>query len=472
MELDAFIEAITERVVQYLRETEQQGKVTKHSPPASLSRTTDLQLPLEGNGMDSVLDDVDAYLRSCVKTNRAEFMNPLWGGVSPVALAGEIITALTNTSMYTYELAPLATLIEQTLLKRMGEIAGYPESAGTLTTGGSNGNMLGLLCARQVMVPSSTQTGINGQSMVAFVSSEAHYSVLMSANVIGIGHQNLIKVACDENGRMIPSSLQDEIDRSRRDGFLPFCVISTAGTTVRGAFDPIREIADVAHAEGLWHHVDAAWGGSALFSAKYRSLMDGIELADSMCWDAHKMMGIPLICSAFLIKDKDVLSRVCSHGDAAHYLFHEDARDYDLGRYSLQCGRRNDALKLWLAWRECGDSGWATMVENYMDLSAYLERLVEQHDELEMMSTREWTNVCFQYVPKSSVDDLNELNIEVRNRLLRNGNYMVSRSNIGEQVVIRAVIANPKITQSTLHSMVEEIVTHGREIVRGLPELN
>ena len=78
---------------------------------------------------------------------------------------------------------------------------------------------------------------------------------------------------------------------------------------MRGAFDPIREIADVAHAEGLWHHVDAAWGGSALFSAKYRSLMDGIELADSMCWDAHKMMGIPLICSAFLIKDKDVLSR-------------------------------------------------------------------------------------------------------------------------------------------------------------------
>ena len=127
---------------------------------------------------------------------------------------------------------------------------------------------------------------------------------------------------------------------------------------------------------------------------------------------------------------------------------------------------------MWLAWRECGDSGWATMVENYMDLSAYLERLVEQHDELEMMSTREWTNVCFRYVPKSSVDDLSELNIEVRNRLLRNGNYMVSRSNIGEQVVIRAVIANPKITQSTLHSMVEEIVTHGREIVRGLPELN
>ena len=470
MELDEFIEAITQRVVDYLKAADEPGKVSTFAQHSSLSRTSDLKLPLEGNGLDAVLDDVDAYLRSCVKTNRPEFMNPLWGGVSPVSLAAEIITALTNTSMYTYELAPLATIIEQTVLTRMGEIIGFPESGGTLTTGGSNGNMLGMLCARQVMVPSSTQTGINGQTMVAFVSSEAHYSVLMSANVIGIGHQNLIKVACDEHGRMIPSSLKDEITRSRREGYQPFCIISTAGTTVRGAFDPIREIADIAHEEGLWHHVDAAWGGSALFSTKHRSLMEGIELADSICWDAHKMMGVSLICSAFIVKNSDVLARVCSHGEVAHYLFHEDSREYDLGRYSLQCARRNDALKLWLAWRECGDAGWASMVDRYMDLGDYLENLVSQHNELEMLSSRQWTNVCFRYVPEIPYEDLNTLNTKIRDRLLRNENFMVSRSNIGPNVVIRAVIANPRITESTLKSMVEEIVIHGKEIVRGLPE--
>jgi glutamate/tyrosine decarboxylase-like PLP-dependent enzyme len=213
MELESFIGAIADRIIEYLHASDEPGKVSNPVPHTSLAKTSDLKLPLEGNGMDAVLDDIDAYLLSCVKTNRPEFMNPLWGGINTAALAGEIISTLTNTSMYTYELAPLATLIEQTLVQRMGELVGFLDGAGTLTTGGSNGNMLGMLCARQVMVPTSTQTGIDGRSLVAYVSSEAHYSVLMAANVIGIGHQNVIKVACDSNGCMQPEALQDEINR-------------------------------------------------------------------------------------------------------------------------------------------------------------------------------------------------------------------------------------------------------------------
>lgn len=472
MKLDEFISAIADRMVDYLESGKSPGKVASPLPFASLARTSDVQLPLSGNGMGSVLDDIDAYLLACVKTNRAEFMNPLWGGINTVGLAGEIIAALTNTSMYTYELAPMATLIEQTLLKRMGELVGFTDGAGTLTTGGSNGNMLGMLCAREIMVPNSTRTGMNGTNMVAYVSQEAHYSVLMSANVIGIGHQNLVKVACDDDGRMRPDALKDEVDRSRRNGDIPFCVVSTAGTTVRGAFDPIREIGDVAHAEGLWHHVDAAWGGSALFSATHRSLMDGVEFADSVCWDAHKMMGLPLICSAFLVKNSDVLSSVCSHGDVAHYLFHEESRDVDLGRYSLQCGRRNDALKLWLAWRECGDEGWAQLVERYQDLAGYLVEKVESSSHLRMMSSRMWTNVCFRFAPDDYDGDLNELNSELRSRLMRNGNFMVSRSNIGNDVILRSVITNPEITTTTLDNLVEEILAIGDDVIRGIPALN
>ena len=469
MELEAFIGAVADRIVHYLEAADSPGKVSEGLPHASLAKISDLKLPLEGNGSDAVLDDIDAYLLSCVKTNRPEFMNPLWGGINTAALVGEIISTLTNTSMYTYELAPLATLIEQAIIQRMSEIVGFHGGVGTLTTGGSNGNMLGMLCARQVIVPNSTQTGIDGRSLVAYVSSEAHYSVLMAANVIGIGHQNVIKVACDEDGCMQPESLREEIERTRREGRTPFCVISTAATTVRGAFDPIREIGDVAHAEGIWHHVDAAWGGSSQFSSKHRELMAGVEFADSVCWDAHKMMGIPLICSAFLVKDADVLARVCSHGNVAHYLFHEESRNIDAGRYSLQCGRRNDALKLWLAWRECGDAGWAAQVDRYMDLAGHLETLVIEHPDMEMMSSRMWTNVCFRLTPNNYSGDLNELNSEVRKRLMSNGNYMVSRSNIGDDVIFRAVIANPKITNESLGRLVEEIGQLCDDVVKGLP---
>jgi glutamate/tyrosine decarboxylase-like PLP-dependent enzyme len=181
------------------------------------------------------------------------------------------------------------------------------------------------------------------------------------------------------------------------------------------------------------------------------------------------MMGIPLICSAFLVKDSEVLARVCAHGNVAHYLFHEESRNIDAGRYSLQCGRRNDALKLWLAWRECGDAGWAAQVERYMELASHLESLVLAHPHLEMMSTRMWTNVCFRLNPDGFEGDLNDLNSEVRKRVMHNGNFMVSRSNIGDDVIFRAVIANPKISSNSLERLVEEISLLNEEVVRGLP---
>ena len=467
-ELTQFLDGLTQRIELYINSADNTDhKTVDYLSPSSRGQSTDLSLPLEGNGSQSILDDIDEFLRQCVRTNRPEFMNPLWGGLNVAGFAGEVIAALTNQSMYTYELSPIATLIEQAIVERMMEIVGYAEGFGTLTTGGSNGNMMGMLCARQASDPMSSITGFDGSKYVAFVSSEAHYSVLMSANVVGIGYQNLVKVACDSRGRMKPESLVEEIVRARTNGQIPFCIIATSGTTVRGAFDPLKEIANIAHDNNIWLHVDAAWGGSSLFSKRFRKLMDGVELADSICWDAHKMMGMPLICSVFLTKSKDTLRAVCAHGDAAHYLFHEDTKDIDLGRYSLQCGRRNDSLKLWIAWREIGDAGWAKMVERYCDLSDYLEALVAESEHLTMMSERRWTNVCFRF--ESENLDLNELNTEIRNRLMREGVHLVSRSNIGEDVVIRAVVANPLIDESVLESLVSAVERHGQEIIREIP---
>ena len=467
-ELTQFLDELVSRIQTYVDSSERSDeKAVEFLNARSRMKSTDLVLPLEGRGSQSILDDIDNFLRQCVKTNRPEFMNPLWGGLNIAGFAGEVIAALTNQSMYTYELSPIATLIEKAIIERMMEIVGYSEGFGTLTTGGSNGNMLGMLCARQAINPMSTLTGFDGSKYVAFVSSEAHYSALMSANVIGIGHQNLIKVSCDTKGRMKPESLIEEISRAVANDQVPFCIIATSGTTVRGAFDPLKEIARIAHDNNIWLHVDAAWGGSCLFSKHHRVLMDGIELADSMCWDAHKMMGLPLICSVFLTKNKPVLRAVCTHGDAAHYLFHDDTKDVDLGRYSLQCGRRNDSLKLWIAWREIGDAGWAKMVERYCELSDHLEDLVNESENLIMMSERRWANICFRY--EASEVDLNELNTEIRNRMMREGVHLVSRSNIGDDVVIRAVVANPLIDEAVLHSLIVCIERHGQEIINQIP---
>ncbi len=445
-------------------------KIVEFIPQSSLRKITDLNLPLEGLGLENTIQDIDQFLRYSVNTNSPGFMNPLWGGFNLSAFAGEVIATLSNNSMYTFELSPLATLIEQALIGRMCEIVGFTDGNGTLTTGGSNGNMIGMMCARHQVDPLGQQRGYDGEKLVCFVSEESHYSVLMAANVLGIGFDNVIKVPCDGDGRMRCEKLEEEIERSRINNQIPFCVIATSGTTVRGAFDSLKEIAEICSDQNLWLHVDAAWGGSCLFSAKYRSLMDGIELADSVCWDAHKMMGAPLVCSTFLIKRPEILRKICSHGNVAHYLFLGDAEDVDLGRTSLQCGRRNDALKLFLAWRERGDAGWARMVERYVGLADYLQSKVESSESLEMVSSRVWSNVCIRFTSEGI--DHNEINSQLRERLVKSGNFMISQSKIGNQIILRPVIANPLITEETIDDLINEIVRTGEEILRGIPFSN
>ena len=426
-----------------------------------------MSLPLEGLGLDNTLDDIDRFLKHSVKTNQPGFMNPLWGGFNIAAFAGEVIATLSNNSMYTYELSPMASLIEQALIKRMCEMVGFSDGNGTLTTGGSNGNMIGMMCARYMIDPLGQQRGFDSKNLVCFVSEESHYSVLMAANVLGIGFDNVVKVSCDLDGRMRIDKLEEEVQRSRINGQTPFCVIATSGTTVRGAFDPLKEIAELCSNQKLWLHVDAAWGGSCLFSNKLRKLMDGVELADSVCWDAHKMMGLPLVCSAFLIKQPEILRKICSHGNFAHYLFLGDAEDVDLGRISLQCGRRNDALKLFLAWREKGDAGWARLVENYVELADYFQSKIENHSSLEMMSSRVWSNVCIRYTANGI--EHNVLNKELRDRLVKSGKFMISQSKIRENIILRPVIANSSVGKKTIDELIDEITRIGDDIVRGIP---
>ena len=459
-----FLESVLGEVLAHL-EPPKDGRIRHDRTPSSLRKTSDLNLPLVGAGLDRVLDDIRTYLQVAVRTDQPGFMNPLWGGLTPEGLAGELVTAATNTSMYTYEIAPLASLIETAVLDRMRQHLRMPSGAGTLTTGGSSGNLMGVLCARQAALPASGHDGFDGRSWCMFVSKEAHYSVAMAANVLGLGRANLIKVDTDGNGRMDPVALDHAINRERDLGRTPLCVVATSGTTVRGAFDPIHGIADVCEEHGVWLHVDAAWGGACLFSATHRHLMDGVERADSVCWDAHKMMGLPLVCSAFIVQREDVLRAACAHGNEAHYLFHDDAEQQDLGRLSLQCGRRNDALKLFLAWRSRGDAGWGALVDRYMSLANHLADRVSREPSLELVGTPEWTNVCFRHVP-DGVPHLGETidahNAALRAALLEEGRFMVSRSDLDERVVLRSVIANPAVEEATLDALVDAVLRLAR----------
>ena len=291
-------------VIQHLEENSaSETPVVNYHNPELLRAKLDLSMPEEGVSVDEFLSLLETYLTYSVRTGHKQFFNQLFSGFSLPGFLSDIFTSLTNTSMATYELAPLATLIEQELIQEINSLIGFNDGEGSFVTGGSNANLIAMLCARNKAFPKIKNQGIQSNNLTVFISDQAHYSFLKAANLLGIGQDNVIKVETDSYGRMIPQKLDTAI-QDLESGKKPFFVGATAGTTVIGAFDPFIDIYESVRKHNLWLHIDGSWGGAVLLSNKYKHLLTGSELADSFSWDFHKTMGLPLICSALLVKCK------------------------------------------------------------------------------------------------------------------------------------------------------------------------
>ncbi|MEE8604915.1 MAG: aspartate aminotransferase family protein [Candidatus Aminicenantaceae bacterium] len=433
-------------------------KVAHHLPPEKLRSQIDLTLPENGCSLDELYKTIEQYLTFSVRTGHRQFFNQLWSGFTLPGLLGELFASLANTSMYTYEVAPVATLMEKELMKKLGGICGFENPEGLFVTGGSNGNLQAMMIARNRTLPHVKSEGYsNAAELIAFVSEEAHYSFEKNANVLGLGSTNLRKIKTDDTGRMIPEELAIAIDESLQKGKQPFFVGATAGTTVKGAFDPLEDIAPIAKQHDLWFHVDGALGGTVILSPRHRHLLQGLDKADSFAWNAHKLMGLPLMCSILLVREKGHLWKTNSVS-GTDYIFHDEAYGaHDLGPKSLQCGRKVDALKLWLSWKYYGDLGYAERVDRFFELAAFAEDIVNQTPSLELMAPRSSVNVCFRYVPNTS-EDINEFNLRLREELARKGKALVNFARLGEDVAIRLVIANHELSREDVSAFFDALI--------------
>lgn len=439
--------------------------VTNLLDPEELRSRLDLTLPEGGCSLDDLYRVIDEYLEHAVRTGHPQYFNQLWSGFTLPGFLGEVITGLTNTSMYTYEVAPVATLMEMELVQRMGRLAGFEDPEGLFLTGGSNGNLQAMMIARNRALPEVKHAGFTRDArLAAFVSQEAHYSFEKAANILGLGMERVIQVETDEAGRMLPEDLEQKIEDSRAAGLRPFFVGATAGTTVKGAYDPCERIVPLARRHGLWFHVDGSLGGTALLSPRHRHLLDGLEQADSFVWNAHKLMGLPLICSVFLVREKGRLL-ASNSVDGADYIFHDDGHGAsDLGPLSLQCGRRADALKLWLSWKYYGDTGYAERVDRFFDLAEYAEEIVRDTGELELMAPRSSVTVCFRY-RTPGIEDLNAFNLRLRRELARSGRSLVNYGFLGEDMAIRLVIANHDLTREDVELFFRNVLSAAESLL-------
>lgn len=440
-------------------------QITPAQRPETLLEQIDFSLAEEGSSEEEMQQLVQQYLQHSVKTSHPRYFNQLWGGFHQYGFVGDVVSSAANTSMYTHEVAPVATLIEKTLIRKMGQLAGFEHPGGQFTTGGSNGNLMAMLMARHRAQSHAKEQGLSERKpLVAFCSAESHYSFAKAASIIGIGSDQLWKVPVDNAGKMEAEALRSLIQQAHDEGKQPFFVAATAGTTVRGAFDPLLDIAQIAQERGLWFHVDAAWGGAVLLSKRYRQLMKGVELADSLVWDAHKMMGLSLICSALITREQGVMAETFST-TGTEYLFHDELEE-DLGPQTMHCGRRNDVLKLWLCWKKYGDQGWEERITHFMHLAEAAEQLISHTEHLELVCPREFANVCFRYVPIGSEIDLDAFTVELRERLLRSGHSMVNYAELDGKKVIRLVLCNQSTELQHVQEFFEEVIRVGREMER------
>ncbi len=452
-ELEQLLEATTALARELIAAEDERADPALRDPAALASRLA-LSLSADGLPADAVLSRLGEVLRATPSSSSWRFVNQLFGGREPVATAAELLAAVPNVSMYTFKAAGAQILVERELLGHMAACTGFAEAEGCFTPGGSIANLVALLLARNAALPEWRDHGADGAKGVVYTSEEGHYSIRKNAGIVGIGRHNVRAVPAGADGRMDVGALARFLAEDRARGLRPVLVNATAGTTVRGAFDPIRAIAAVAREHGAWLHVDGALGGSLVLCPARRDLVDGVELADSFAWNPHKMMGVPLQCSVLLVSHRGALTR--SLDETADYLFQAHDDDLNPGHRSIQCGRRNDALKLWAAWLRLGDRGWDERIRRQLDLARRAAAKIAADPELELLEPPPSINVCFEVRGRAS-DALCDL-------LDRQGRLKIGHGLARGRRALRLVCVNPDLDDADLDAILGEIKAAAREL--------
>lgn len=394
---------------------------------------------------------------------------------APVPLAGlfDAVGSVTNQVMAIYEMGPWATAVELAMIAELGEAIGWAPGSfgGSVTHGGSVANLTGLLTARNVAIEDAWEHGLaGGRPPVLVAHADAHYSVARAAGVLGLGSRQTVRVGLDRRGRMDPAELDRELTELRTQGRPVVAVVACACATPTGAFDPLEEIAAVCRRHDVWLHVDAAHGGSALLSARHRHLLAGLELADSVAWDAHKMLFVPGLCAFILYRDKR--HSFDAFRQDAPYLFDPAApglAEFDSGVRTMECTKRAAAFGLWGVWSLFGRQLFADMVDVTFALGRTLFEKLTAADDFVTLHEPECNIVVFRHLPKelraASAERTGAFQLDLRRRLIESGDFYIVPATHGGVGALRAVVMNPLTTAEHLDELLDALRAHGRELL-------
>jgi aromatic-L-amino-acid decarboxylase len=383
--------------------------VCSAATPQELERLFDEPLPAEGQSVEEVFArferDLLPHLMNIPSPRYYGLFNPT---PLPVAVWADALASAVNQNCAAWRNSPSASVVEARVLRWLCELIGYgPDSFGTLTSGGSEANLVGLKCARDRAAEGSRDRGVRGADargkLVAYASEQSHYSLVKCADILGLGRENLRKIETDARFHIRTDLLRAAVERDLAEGHTPVCVAAAAGATSTGVIDPLDELADLAAEFGLWLHVDAAYGGGLCLSEKYRHRLRGIERADSVTVDPHKWFFVPFACGALLVRGGGRVLRDAF--DITPEYLSEDRGgadvEYDFFRYGQLGTRRFNALKVWMALKHLGVRGYAEIVERQIGLAEHLAARLGALEDFELVGGVETALCCARFLPAS-----------------------------------------------------------------------
>ena len=474
---------VGERVVGLLAAHQQQiqagqGKVLNWQTPGELVEQARDSL-CAYSGKDELLEQVTSLVRKSLD-HGTNLHHPRYIGHQvpasvPLAALFDLIGSVTNQVMAVYEMGPWATAVEHAVIQSVGRQLGFDRGSfsGLVTSGGSLANLTALLTARNIALDDVWNKGLAGNNPppVIVTHAECHYSVSRAAGVLGLGTEQVLRVGLDAHRRMDPRHL-DNVLNDLRNREVPVIAVSAAAcATPTGAFDPLDAIAEICRQYGVWLHVDAAHGGATCFSKRHRHLIAGIEKADSVVCDAHKMMFMPALCAMIFYRDR----RHCYatfHQDAT-YLFDPSApelADYDSGLVNMECTKRAAALGLWGIWSLFGSQLFADLVDVTFDLAAQFFKMLTAAEDFEVFCKPECNIVVFRHLPPqvqtASDEQCNAFQLALRRRVIESGEAYLVANQIEGHSYLRTTVINPLTSSQDLADLITILRKHARLLLK------
>ena len=452
------LELFNEIIKEFLNE-EKTTPASKFISPENIMKEIDIKLdkhPLDNEKYKKLLKQL---INSTPKSSSKHFFNQLYGGRHSKAVLGDLLAVILNTSMATFKIAGPQVIVEKTILETISNLVGYSnESGGTFPTGGSMSNFMSVVMARDKIDLSINKRGMS-KTLIAYTSDCSHYSIAKNASFAGIGRENVRYILSNNRGQIDIISLEKEIKKDIDRGLTPFYLNATAGTTVLGAFDPVKKLVNICKRYKIWLHLDGAFGGSVIFSKNLKNLVEGIENVDSFCFNAHKTLGAPLSTSVLLVKKKKYLYK--SFDNDAQYLYQTHDKDYNLGSSSFECGRRNNALKLWSMWKAIGTEGMSNIIERQFKLADFARKYVKNNKNYRLFSFENSLSICFNYQDIDPQD--------LCSKLYKNNVLLVGYGQFKNQKFIRLVIVNIQNNEEEILNFfknVEDFVKRNKNLKR------